>query len=93
MSIHPGSPTQARRPFIGFDLEAATYARIKPEWLSRSPGKFVAIVGDEVEGPAETFEEALCGYRRFGLGPLFIKQILAIEPIVEVTREIAPCRS
>ena len=59
MSIHPGSPTQARRPFIGFDLEAATYARIKPEWLSRSPGKFVAIVGDEVEGPAETFEEAL----------------------------------
>jgi hypothetical protein len=43
------------------------------------------IVGDEVEGPVETFREALrVGYRRFGLGPLCVKQILAVEPIVEV---------
>jgi hypothetical protein len=91
---HPGAPMQARRQFIGFDREVATYVRLKPELLSRSPGKFVVIVGDEVEGPVKTFREALrAGYRRFGLGPLFIKQILATEPVVEVTRDIVPCRS
>lgn len=94
MSTHAGTPTHARRPFTGFDLEIATYARLKPEWLSCFPGKFVVIVGDEVEGPVETFGEALrAGYRRFGLGPLFVKQVLAIEPVVEVTRDIVPCRS
>ena len=94
MSTHPGVPTQARRPFTGFDLEVATYTRLKPDLLSRSPGKFVVIVGDEVEGPVETFREALrIGYRRFGLGPLYVKQILAVEPIVEVTRDVVPCRS
>ena len=94
MPIHPGAPTQARRQFIGFDLEVATYARLKPELISGFPGKFVVIVGNEVEGPVDTFREALrAGYRRFGLGPLFIKQILTIEPVVEVTRDIMPCRS
>jgi hypothetical protein len=94
MPTHPGVATQARRQFIGFDLETATYMRIKPELLSRFPGKFVVIVGEEVEGPVETFQEALrAGYRRFGLGPLFIKQILSVEPVVEATREITPCRS
>ena len=27
------------------------------------------------------------------LGPLFVKQILAVEPVAEVTRDIMPCRS
>jgi hypothetical protein len=91
---HPGAKTQARRQFSGFDLEVATYARLKPELLARNPGSFVVIVGDEVEGPVDTFREALrAGYRRFGLGPLFVKQLLTIEPSVEVTRDIMPCRS
>ena len=94
MPTHPGVPTQARRPFTGFDLETATYMRLKPELLSRFSGKFVVIVGEEIEGPVETFREALrVGYRRFGLGPLFVKQILAVEPVVEVTRDVVPCRS
>jgi hypothetical protein len=94
MPTHPGVPTRARRSFSGFDRETATYLRLKPELLSRFPGKFVVIVGEEVEGPVETFREALrVGYRRFGLGPLFVKQILAVEPVVEVSRDIAPCRS
>jgi hypothetical protein len=88
------APTQKPRPFVGFEVETATYARLKPDLLSRSPGQFVAIVGDEVEGPFETFREALrSGYRRFGLGPLYIKQVLPVEPVVEVTRDIIPCRS
>ena len=94
MPTDPGAPAHARRQFIGFDLEVATYLRLKPELISRFPGKFVVIVGNEVEGPLETFREALCaGYRRFGLGPLFVKQILTVEPVVEVTRDIVPCRS
>jgi hypothetical protein len=94
MPTHSVAPTHARRQFLGFDLEAATYARLKPELLCRFPGKFVVFVGDEVEGPVETFREALrAGYRRFGLGPLFVKQILTVEPVVEVTRGIVPCRS
>ena len=85
---------QARRQFSGFDVEVATYVHLKPELLARYPGSFVVIVGDEVEGPVDTFREALrAGYRRFGLGPLFVKQLLTIEPSVEVTRDIMPCRS
>ncbi|MHB1558578.1 MAG: hypothetical protein ACYC61_14065 [Isosphaeraceae bacterium] len=94
MSTGLDAQTQPRRPFVGFDREAATYARRKPDLLSRYPGQFVVIVGDEVEGPFESFREALrSGYRRFGLGPLFVKQILAVEPVVEVTRNVMPCRS
>ena len=94
MPTHTGAPTQACRPFVGFDVEAATYARLEPDWLARSPGKFVAIVGNQVEGPVDSFSEALrAGYRRFGLGPLFVKQILAADPVAEVTRDIVPCRS
>jgi len=85
---------RARTREVGFDLEVATYVRLKPELLSRLPGKFVVIVGDEVEGPVETFREALrAGYRRFGRGALFVKQILTGEPVVAVTRDIVPCRS
>ena len=94
MPTDPGAPAEARRQFVGFDLEVATYARRKHEFISRFPGKFVVIVGNEVEGPVDNFREALrAGYRRFGLGPLFVKQILTVEPVVEVTRDIVPCRS
>jgi hypothetical protein len=94
MPAHPEMPTPARRPFIGFDLESATYMRLKPELLARYPGQFVVIVEKEVEGPVDTFGEALrAGYRRFGLGPLFVKQILVVEPVVEVTRDIMPYRA
>jgi hypothetical protein len=94
MPTHPGAPVQTRRQFMGFDLEVATYVRLKPELISRFPGKFVVIVGNEFEGPVDTFREALrAGYRRFGLGPLFIKQILTVEPVDEVTRDVVPCRS
>ena len=48
MPTHPGAPTQARRQFVGFDLEVATYVRLKPELLSRFPGKFVVIVAEEL---------------------------------------------
>ena len=94
MPTDRGVPAEARRQFIGVDVEVSTYARLKHELISRYPGKFVVIVGNEVEGPVDTFREALrSGYRRFGLGPLFVRQILIVEPVVAVTRDIVPCRS
>jgi hypothetical protein len=86
------TPTHApapghRRPFTGFDRERAAYHRLKPELLAASEGKFVVLIGDEVIGPFDTHEEAeQAGYERFGLGPLYIKQILAEEPIVQISR-------
>ena len=83
-----------RRPFTGFEREAATYDQHKSALLVRSEGRFVVIVGDQIEGPFETREEALAaGYRRFGLGPLFVKQVVADEPVVEVRRADTPCPS
>jgi len=93
MTIHPDAPTQARRPFAGFEREAATYAKLKTELLPTAEGKFVAIVGDEMVGPGDTYGDALReGYRRFGPGPLYVKQVLAEEPVAEVPRDIIPCR-
>lgn len=82
------------RPFTGFVRERAAYERLKPELLTRAEGKFVVLVGEEVEGPFDSFGDALrAGYRRFGHGPLYIKQLLTVEPVVEVSHDLAPCRS
>jgi hypothetical protein len=72
------------RPFVGYDRERAAYARFRPELLERADGQYVVLVGDEIEGPFDTFEEALrAGWQRFGLGPLYVKQIGAEEPADE----------
>ena len=76
------NPTpKPRRSFVGFDRERATYERHKPDLLKTAEGQWVVIVGDELIGPFEHGEEAeRAGYKRFGLGPLYMKQILAREP-------------
>jgi hypothetical protein len=86
-------PITSIRPFTDFDRERSTYVRLKPELLARAPGQFVVIVGDDCEGPLESFGDAeRAGYRRFGLGPLYIKQVLAEEPVQEVSRDLISCR-
>ena len=85
------TPSGVRRPFTGFDRERATYERLKPELFKTAEGKFVVIVGEEVIGPLGRHEDAECaGYARFGLGPLYIKQVLAEEPVAAVSRCFAP---
>ena len=87
-------PVAEERPFTGFDRERATFARLKPDLLATIPGQFVVIVGDEVERPVATFGEAeRAGYRRFGFGPLYIKQVLVEEPVGEISRDIDTCLS
>jgi hypothetical protein len=79
--------TSQRRAFTGFDRERATYERLKADLLVSDLGKYVVIVGEEVLGPLESHEEAeRTGYKRFGLGPLYVKQVVAEEPVFEVSR-------
>lgn len=48
------------------------------------------LVSDEMIGPFASHSEAeAAGYARFGLGPLYIKQVLAEEPVIEVARFVA----
>src|SRR5947209_160237 len=77
------SPVMPRppRPFTGYDRERVTFERRKADLLARCAGLFVVVVGEEVEGPVETFTDAVeAGYRRFGPGPLYVRQVLAEEP-------------
>lgn len=86
------SPVQTRRPYTGFDREQAAYAQRKPDLLGSSEGQYVVLVGQELLGPFATYGEALrAGYRHFGRGPLYVKRVVAVEPVAEVTRHIAPC--
>lgn len=83
------TPPVGRRPFHGHDREQAAYARLKPDLLTRAEGQYVVLVGDDVEGPVETFGDALrAGYDRFGLGPLFVKQVQAVDPVAETSRDL-----
>ncbi len=86
--------TLARRDYLGFDREIASFDRVRTSLCDQFPGKYVAIVGDEVEGPCDSFRDALrSGYARFGLGPLYIKQLVEQEVPAEFTRDTTPWRS
>jgi hypothetical protein len=86
----PSVPHPGRRPFTGFDRERAAWERLKPELLRTAEGRFFVLVGDEMVGPLERHEDAeRAGYARFGLGPLYVKQVLAEEPVAEVSRYFA----
>lgn len=86
-------PPTERRRYAGFERESATYARLKTELLATAEGKYVVIVGDEMVGPENGYGNALrAGYRRFGPGPLYVKQVLAEEPVDEIPGDVIPCR-
>jgi hypothetical protein len=92
-SMPDATSVKLARPFVGFDEERKIYQNIKDQLLQVASEKFVVIVGSEVIGPIDRFEDALkAGYRRFGAGPLFVRQILADEPTAELSRSIDPCR-
>ena len=75
-----------------FEKELKTYEAKKQELLAESEGKFVVIQGDQVAGVWDTYEDALqAGYERFKLVPFLVKQITQIEPVLNFTRDLAPC--
>jgi hypothetical protein len=62
--------------------EQAVYEADLPRWVQEHEGAHVLIKGDEVVGFYETRDEALAtGYARFGVVPLFVKQVAPSEPV------------
>jgi hypothetical protein len=65
--------------------EQAVYEAQQRRWLRGHEGEHVLIKGDEVLGFFATRDEALVvGYARFGVVPLFVKQVVAAEPIENI---------
>jgi hypothetical protein len=53
-----------------------------PRWVPDHEGEHVLIKGDEVVGFYESRADALAvGYARFGVVPLFVKQVAPSEPV------------
>ena len=62
--------------------EQAVYEAHLPRWISEHEGEHVLVKGDEAIGFFATRDDALAaGYARFGVVPLFVKQVAASEPI------------
>lgn len=77
---------------MALEKELETYKSKLSELISEE-GKFVLIKGDEVCDTFTSYEDALKeGYKRFGLEPFLVKQILATEQVQFITRLLdSPC--
>ncbi len=65
-------------------VEIATYRARLPELLAHE-GKYVLIKGDEVIGFYKTSRAAVrAGRRRFGLVPMLVKKVVAVEPVIYI---------
>jgi hypothetical protein len=79
---------------VSFERERAAYARVKEELLATAEAEYVVFVGDEMIGPFSSEDDAeRAGYMTFGLGPLYIKRIVAQERVVVLPPGVTPCRS
>jgi hypothetical protein len=87
-------PAAIPRPQSVYETERATYRSRKADLLRTASGKFVVLKGQELEGPFPDFRSALkAGRRKFGHGPLYIKQVLAEEPAAHSGVVTESCRS
>jgi hypothetical protein len=78
---------------MALEKELATY-NAKLAELKQHEGKFVLIHGEEVVDTFASYEDAIKeGYKKFGLEPFLVKQILAIEPVFSFTRPIGSTRT
>ncbi len=69
---------------INYDVERAAYARLKSSLLESAVGRFAVFKGDEMIGPFDDFKTAyIAGRRRFGLWPIYVKEILPEERVYE----------
>jgi hypothetical protein len=69
--------------FAGFGAELRTYQRELAKLLPHE-GKFVAIRGEQVLGPLETYGDAVeAGYERFGLEPFLVKRVETRETVLQ----------
>lgn len=80
---------------MALEKESETYQRELPA-LQAHEGKFMLIQGDGVVDVFDSYEDAVKdGYNRFGVDtPFMVKQILTVERIQYMTRDITfPCRT
>jgi hypothetical protein len=62
--------------------EQAVYEANLSEWLKSHEGEYVLIKGDQVDGFYGSRDVALtAGYSRFGIGPIFVKQVSPSEAV------------
>jgi hypothetical protein len=77
---------------MALEKELETYRNKLPELMAHE-GKYVLIHGDDVVDTFSSYEDALKeGYKRFGVKPFLVKQILAVEPVFYFTRPVAAVR-
>ncbi len=77
------SDQRSRAPTLS--REQAVYDANVTRWLKDHEGEYVLIKGENVEGFHGSRDEALtAGYTRFGIGPLFVKQVTHAEPIHDI---------
>lgn len=71
-----------RHGATSLEREQAVYEANQPRWVLEHEGKHVLIKGAEVVGFYESRDEALAaGYSRFGVCPLFVKQVRGSEAV------------
>jgi hypothetical protein len=71
-----------------FEVERRVYEDHLPELLG-SVGKFVLILGGEIDGPFETYVAALeAGYEKYGVQSFMVKEISAVDPVQYFSRDL-----
>ena len=77
--------SQRRSGTSSLEQEQALYHKNLSRWLEQHEHTHVLIKGAIIAGFYETREEALAaGYERFGVVPLFVKQVEASEPVYHI---------
>jgi len=78
---------------MALEKELETYKKKLPELKAQHEGKFVLIRGEEIVDTFSTYEDAIkAGYQKFKAEPFLVKQVLAVEPVFFVSRNIEPAR-
>lgn len=81
VKAHPDSPSSVG----SLAREQKLYDSNLRQWLPEHEGKHVLIKGNAVVGFYGSRDEALStGYARFGIGPLFVKQVSPSESIHQI---------
>jgi len=67
------------------EKEREIYNRNLEDWLNRYPGKYVAVVDQDVLGFFDTIDDALqAGAREVGLGSFLVRRVQEVEENVNI---------
>ncbi len=74
---------------MALERELAVYNEHLMDLLANE-GKYVVVHGEAIEGPFDSYEDALqAGYEKFGVVAFLVKQISRVEPIQYFSRDLA----